>query len=100
MVGNTVTDQTKNEPLPATLRDVPFPTLKNGVDRSFKFERHQGKWAINDHFWSDGPEARVLAKPPRGQTEVWELENGGGGWSHPVHIHLVRLNISHTTRSI
>lgn len=90
MVGKAVKDQSKDAALPSVLRNVPFPPSKATVDRTFRFERKNGKWAINGHFWSDGPEQRVLAKPPRGQVEVWELQNNGGGWSHPIHIHLVR----------
>lgn len=89
VVGKTVKDQTKNDALPSVLRNVPFPPSKTGVDRTFRFERGNGKWQVNKHSWSDGPEDRILAKPARGQVEVWELENGGGGWSHPIHIHLV-----------
>ncbi|THY88740.1 oxidase cueO precursor [Aureobasidium pullulans] len=51
-------------------------------------------WQINGEVWSDGPEARVLAKPERGAIEVWELKNVGGGWSHPIHIHLVDFQIT------
>ena len=25
---------------------------------------------------------------PENTPEVWTLKNGGGGWSHPIHIHL------------
>ncbi|THY40831.1 hypothetical protein D6C99_08056 [Aureobasidium pullulans] len=52
------------------------------------------KWQINGEVWSDGPEARVLAKPERGAIEVWELKNGGGGRSHPIYIHLVDFQIT------
>jgi bilirubin oxidase len=93
VVGTKVTDQSKNENLPSTLRNVPFPPSKSGVDRSFKFERNNDKWQINGHSWSDGPEQRVLAKPQRGAIEVWELENSSGGWSHPIHIHLVDFQV-------
>lgn len=30
----------------------------------------------------------MLRNVPRGTTEKWELQ-GGIGWSHPVHLHLV-----------
>lgn len=89
-VGTKVTSQEKNEALPATLRTVPFPPSKAGVDRHFKFERSGGEWMVNGVNWHAGPEQRVLAKPERGAIEVWELENSSGGWTHPVHIHLVR----------
>src|SRR5579859_2408104 len=30
---------------------------------------------------------RVSAAPGYGTREVWTLQNGGGGWDHPIHIH-------------
>jgi FtsP/CotA-like multicopper oxidase with cupredoxin domain len=30
---------------------------------------------------------RISAAPKFGTREVWTLQNGGGGWDHPVHIH-------------
>jgi manganese oxidase len=30
---------------------------------------------------------RLSAAPKLGTREVWTLQNGGGGWDHPVHIH-------------
>lgn len=92
VVGNTVTSTQGNGGLPAKFRDVPFPPSKSGVDRKFKFERTNGLWAINGVTFSD-IKNRILAKPPRGAIEVWELENGSGGWSHPVHIHLIDVQI-------
>ncbi|KAK3624292.1 hypothetical protein LTR56_021113 [Elasticomyces elasticus] len=86
-----------NQALPAKLRNVPFPPPAKSttqVDRSFTFGRSgSGGWTINGVTWGDGPEKRVLAKPQRGNVEVWELKNGGGGWSHPIHIHLIDFQV-------
>ena len=30
---------------------------------------------------------RISAAPGYGTREVWTLQNGGGGWDHPIHIH-------------
>jgi len=35
----------------------------------------------------------VRAAPKQGTAEIWVLENGGGGWSHPIHIHLEEFQI-------
>lgn len=43
--------------------------------------------------WSQGVDARVLAKPKRGSIEVWELINKSGRWNHPIHIHLIDFQI-------
>ncbi|KAJ4345843.1 uncharacterized protein N0V89_011978 [Didymosphaeria variabile] len=92
VVGDTVTSDHGNGNLPGSLRNVPFPPSKTGVDRKFKFERQGGEWKVNGVTFAD-VNNRILAKPPRGAIEIWELENGGGGWSHPVHIHLVDFQI-------
>ncbi|KAK5734172.1 hypothetical protein LTR17_009155 [Elasticomyces elasticus] len=82
-----------SESLPTKLRTVPYPPPAKSatqVDRSFTFGRSgSGGWTINGVTWAIGPDARVLAKPQRGNVEVWELVDGGGGWSHPIHIHLI-----------
>ena len=36
---------------------------------------------------------RILAKPPRGKVELWQLENHSRDASHPVHMHLVDFQI-------
>lgn len=90
VVSNTaVADPSK---VPTKLRDVPTIPVKTTVAQHFKFERRHGRWLINGVGFDDVAN-RVLAKPPRGTIEVWELENGGGGWSHPVHVHLVDFKV-------
>jgi len=84
VVGNTVLS-TANNNLPGALRTIPYPPAKTTVDKHFRFERSNGEWQINGVTFAD-VENRILAKPPRGATEVWELENSSGGWSHPIHI--------------
>lgn len=78
--------------VPAKLRDIPAFATKTTVDHHFKFERTNGEWRINGVGFNDAIN-RVLARPPRGTVERWELENGGGGWSHPVHVHLVDFRV-------
>ena len=85
----SVTDQSNNAE-PKFTRAVPYPPNKNTVDKELLFSKSGGRWSINDVGWSDGETARVLRKPQRGAVERWTLKNGGGGWSHPIHIHLVR----------
>ncbi|KAL6711901.1 hypothetical protein ACN47E_002944 [Coniothyrium glycines] len=92
VVGKTVSDSSNNGALPSSLRTVPFPPKKSGVDKSFKFGRTGGQWTVNGVTFAD-VNNRILAKPKRGAIEVWELENSSGGWSHPVHIHLVDFQI-------
>ncbi|KAF1840560.1 uncharacterized protein K460DRAFT_381331 [Cucurbitaria berberidis CBS 394.84] len=97
VVGKEVTSTDGNGDLPGTLRTVPFPPKKSGIDRSFKFGRTGGQWTVNGVTFAD-VNNRILAKPKRGTVEVWELENSSGGWSHPVHIHLVDFQILSRTK--
>lgn len=92
VVGSSVSSTAGNGALPGSLRTVPFPPKKSGIDRSFKFGRTGGEWTVNGVTFAD-VNNRILAKPQRGAVEVWELENSSGGWSHPVHIHLVDFQI-------
>lgn len=54
--------------------------------------RTNSEWRINDVGFADVAN-RVLAKVPRGKVEIWELENGSGGWTHPIHVHLVDFRV-------
>jgi FtsP/CotA-like multicopper oxidase with cupredoxin domain len=49
----------------------------------------KGPWGVST---DNGPMlnaswGRVSAAPKFGTREVWTLQNGGGGWDHPIHIH-------------
>lgn len=74
--------------VPATLLPVTegprelLPQVR--VQRRFKFERSHGAWVINGEFFDEN---RISARPRRAEPEIWILESGGG-WVHPVHIHL------------
>jgi manganese oxidase len=96
-------------PLPIKRND---PRLNTAIHRSFEFGRSSGTdeapWTVK----TDGEDAltmdpRRISAAPRlatgptqggfvgtnaagddnfGKLEIWELK-GGGGWSHPIHIH-------------
>ncbi|HEX7625338.1 MAG TPA: multicopper oxidase domain-containing protein [Anaeromyxobacteraceae bacterium] len=53
--------------------------------RTFEFNRSQGAWQVNGQFYD---EDRADAQVKLGTAERWILKNGGGGWWHPIHIHL------------
>ncbi|GAP83355.2 putative bilirubin oxidase [Rosellinia necatrix] len=78
--------------VPATLRAVPFPPETAGIDHHFEFHRQHGEWLINGVGFEDAAN-RVLANVPRGTVEIWELENSSGGWTHPIHVHLVDFRV-------
>jgi FtsP/CotA-like multicopper oxidase with cupredoxin domain len=71
--------------IPTFLRELPPSSLARVArERAWKFERNNGQWAINGRFLD--PE-RVDAAVRQGVPEIWTLE-AGGGWAHPIHIHL------------
>ena len=48
-----------------------------------------GPWKIKTDGGDDlnADFGRISAAPRLGTREIWSLNNGGGGWDHPVHIH-------------
>jgi FtsP/CotA-like multicopper oxidase with cupredoxin domain len=61
--------------------------------RVFEFHRSKGAWQINGEFFD---EWKSNACPKVGTAERWILKNGGGGWWHPIHIHIE----SHQIKSV
>ncbi|MDG3004379.1 multicopper oxidase family protein [Paludisphaera mucosa] len=55
------------------------------VVREFVFHRGKGFWMVNKRFYDP---TISNASPVLGSAEEWVLRNGGGGWWHPIHIHL------------
>ncbi|KAF2269945.1 Cupredoxin [Lojkania enalia] len=90
-VGDTVTDDSNNSDLPYNLRYIP-PPPQTSVSKDFMFERKGDNWLINGVGFVD-INHRILAKPRRGEDEIWVLRNGPGGGTHPVHIHLVDFQV-------
>lgn len=58
--------------------------------RTFEYKRHNGAWVINNKFFSP---RRTDATPSLNSCERWILKNGGGGWWHPIHLHLEALQV-------
>ena len=54
------------------------------VQRRFKADRSHGAWTINGELFDEN---RVHARPRVNEPEIWVFESGGG-WVHPVHVHL------------
>jgi spore coat protein A, manganese oxidase len=64
--------------------------------RTMRFERGDGHWTVNGQTWEDIVNSDyndVCAQVNYNDVEIWELENPGGGWFHPVHIHLVDFQV-------
>jgi bilirubin oxidase len=93
-VSNTPVSDTST--VPQNLRTVPFPPASSGIDHEFRFHRSNGQWQINDVGFADEAN-RILANVPRGKVEIWKLVNKSGGWTHPIHVHLVDFRILQRT---
>lgn len=97
VVGDMVTDESSNE-VPSTFVDQstldqqPPQPYRTDVDHVFNFQRDSGNWTINGVTY-DEPEARILARPPMGTVENWQLHYASGPGVHPVHIHLIDFKI-------
>ena len=64
--------------------------------RQLLFHRTNGQFKINSKSWKDVENSNYefcLAKPNRGDVEIWELKNSSGGWFHPVHIHFIDFKV-------
>jgi FtsP/CotA-like multicopper oxidase with cupredoxin domain len=87
-----------NSVIPAYLRALPDVRM-DGQRRSFELQRggssdgtlftKENEWLINDlPFQACVPLACPRQDGPSGPGEIWTLKNGGGGWVHPMHIHM------------
>lgn len=63
-----------------------------GVDRYFKFDCFNGEWQINGVVFVDVNNC-VFVNVFCGKVEIWEFENGGGGWSYLIYIYLVDFKV-------
>ncbi len=68
------------------------PILKNEIvrTRAIEFDRSHGAWTVDGDFFNP---RRADAVPMLGTAERWFIENGGGGWWHPIHTHLEGFQI-------
>ncbi len=55
------------------------------ITRVFEFQRRNGAWQINQQYFNPNV---ATATPTLGSVERWVFRNGGGGWWHPIHVHL------------
>jgi FtsP/CotA-like multicopper oxidase with cupredoxin domain len=76
-------------PLPETLGKLTSLDLlrseARGPVRTFRLDRLGNQWVINNHGWDPN---RIEARVGPCATEIWRFVNPGGGWIHPLHVHL------------
>jgi FtsP/CotA-like multicopper oxidase with cupredoxin domain len=94
IVGTLVSDSSNNGAVPSTLNSaISWPAPRDIVDHTFAFQRGGDNiWTINGIDFAD-VNNRVLAKPAQGAVELWELQHTSGQTVHPVHIHLVNMQV-------
>lgn len=63
--------------------------LARATVKEFKFDRSDGAWTINGQL---ADLEHPLTTSIENQGEIWHLDSGGG-WAHPVHIHLEFMRI-------
>lgn len=85
-----VRQETDDSEIPSKLRSVELIPETVMRTREWQFERGGGLWVVNGKIWDEN---RVNANPGLGDVEIWRLHNKAGGWFHPVHIHLVDVQI-------
>jgi FtsP/CotA-like multicopper oxidase with cupredoxin domain len=94
-------DPDDNEPdlsiIPAKLRDVPdlvpgaVAAVKDKNTPTFELQRGtvandpETEWLINGQQFDP---TKPLISPKLGSGAVWRIRNGGGGWVHPMHLHM------------
>jgi FtsP/CotA-like multicopper oxidase with cupredoxin domain len=105
VIGDSAPD---NSVMPTSKTQLrPLPTLpgdwKSLMNNRMIFEVQRGsaggetEWLINGLQFDPTKPFRSLKNPAgntplaqqkRGSFNVWEIRNGGGGWVHPLHIHM------------
>ena len=79
--------------MPTRLRDpIPADPFPPRIHREFEFARSKGGWDVNGELWDPN---RILAQPHLDEPEIWTFKNGGGGWWHPIHVHLALFQVLH-----
>jgi spore coat protein A, manganese oxidase len=94
---DVVADATDTSSVPADLLPLPedIRPAEAVAKRTFTFARNGGQWTINGRPFEGN---RIDAFPKLNTVEIWKFENRGGGWWHPIHVHLVEFLILDRTR--
>ena len=98
-------DAEDNSQIPTAMRPVPpLPgNWKTLMNNRLIFEVQRGsiggevEWLVNGKEFNPHESSRSkmnpaglapLAQQRKGSFNLWELRNGGGGWVHPMHLHM------------
>jgi FtsP/CotA-like multicopper oxidase with cupredoxin domain len=73
---------------PISLPDI--STVTPRLTRTFVFSQSDGGWQINNRFMDC---TRVRFTAQANTAERWIIQNDGGEWEHPIHIHMEEFRI-------
>ncbi|HSB81456.1 MAG TPA: multicopper oxidase domain-containing protein [Candidatus Methylomirabilis sp.] len=90
-----VGDAPDDSQIPAALLDLP-PLRAPVRTRRWDFGRDGGAWVINGEPFDP---TVIRAFPVQNTAEEWVL-NSGGGWMHPIHIHMEEFQITARDKGI
>lgn len=90
VVQSTGKDRSQVPDVLRPLTPVPQSEIDSATRREMVFERGNGAWQINDEFVDLN---QPIATVPINTPEVWTLKNNGGGWWHPIHVHLELMRV-------
>ena len=91
MAFDVVRRESEDSQVPAVLRPIErIPRSLVVKQRTFEFDREGGYFSVNGRQWNRN---RIDAKVRVNTAEIWHLVNPAGGWTHPIHPHLVRFLI-------
>ena len=90
VVGNGVADPSQVPNVLRPFAPIPQAEINAATRRTFEFKRQNGVWVINDQ---PVDLTRSVADVVENTPEVWTLRNNGGGWWHPIHIHLEFMHV-------
>lgn len=90
VIGDDAPDNSQVPPLLRAAPPVPanwanLPRRKFELQRGTSSTSEEVEWLINGQPFDPTVQ---LAQPKLGSAEVWEIKNGGGGWVHPLHLHM------------
>ncbi len=105
VIGDDAPDNSITPSATTKLRDLPpLPaSWKDMLDNRLIFELQRGsaggevEWLINGKVFDPTTVATSLknkagltplAQQKKGSFALWEIRNGGGGWVHPLHLHM------------
>ena len=75
--------------VPVTLLDLPSRNVQIAKKREWKFDRSGGAWTVNGRFFDPDVFSATIKQ---NTAETWTFKSGGG-WHHPIHIHLEEFQI-------